>query len=177
MLLSRLFSVYIICIFAFMCELDRFILFQDQCMDNVIDELNNNRKRTHWIWFIFPQCTGLGLALMSIKYSIKSSEEPIDYLNNQTLYERLMTCCNILLKSDLHNIKSILGYPDDLKFKSFLTLFMNVDPLNLIFKFLDKYFNGQECSHTRIFNLYYYTDFFLLYFHKLSLSFISKDIQ
>ena len=139
-----------------MCQLDRFIIAQDQCMDNVIEELNNNRKRTHWIWYIFPQCAGLGSSPMSIKYSIKSKQEVVDYLNNQTLYERLMTCCNILLKSDYHNIKDILGYPDDLKFKSCLTLFMNVDPQKLIFKtLLDKYFNGQECSQTRIFlNLY-----------------------
>ena len=135
-----------------MCQLDRFIIAQDQCMDNVIEELNNNRKRTHWIWYIFPQCAGLGSSPMSIKYSIKSKQEAIDYLNNQTLYERLMTCCNILLKSDYHNIKDILGYPDDLKFKSCLTLFMNVDPQKLIFKtLLDKYFNGQECLQTRIF--------------------------
>ena len=135
-----------------MCELDRFIIAQDQCMDNVIDELNNNRKRTHWIWYIFPQCAGLGSSPMSIKYSIKSKQEAIDYLNNQTLHVRLMTCCNILLQSDFHNIKNILGYPDDLKLKSCLTLFMNVDPQNLIFKaLLDKYFNGEECSQTRIF--------------------------
>ena len=139
-----------------MCKLDRFIIAQDKCIDNVIEELNNNRKRTHWIWYIFPQCAGLGSSPMSIKYSIKSKQEAIDYLNNQTLYERLMTCCNILLKSDYHIIKDILGYPDDLKFKSCLTLFMNVDPQKLIFKtLLDKYFNGQECSQTRIFlNLY-----------------------
>ena len=139
-----------------MCQLDRFIIAQDQCMDNVIEELNNNRKRTHWIWYIFPQCAGLGSSPISIKYSIKSKQEAIDYLNNQTLSERLMTCCNILLKSDCYNIKDILGYPDDLKLKSSLTLFMNVDPQKLIFKnILDKYFNGQECPQTRIFlNLY-----------------------
>ena len=131
-----------------MCELDRFIIAQDQCMDNVIDELNNNRKRTHWIWYIFPQCAGLGSSPVSIKYSIKSKQEAINYLNNQTLHERLMTCCNILLKSDLHNINNILGYPDDLKLKSCLTLFMNVDPQNLIFKaLLDKYFNGRMFSY------------------------------
>ena len=135
-----------------MCQLDRFIIAQDQCMDNVIEELNNNKKRTHWIWYIFPQCAGLGSSPMSIKYSIKSKQEAIDYLNNQILYDRLITCCNILLKSECHNIKDILGFPDDLKFKSFLTLFKNVDPKNLIFTtLLEKYFNGQECSQTRTF--------------------------
>tara|TARA_B100000902_G_C26561694_1_gene552201 strand:- start:45 stop:464 length:420 start_codon:yes stop_codon:yes gene_type:complete len=135
-----------------MCQLDRFIIAQDQYIDNVIVELNNNRKRTHWMWYIFPQCAGLGSSPMSIKYSIKTKQEAIDYLNNQILYERLMTCCNILLKSDYHNIIDILGRPDDLKFKSCLTLFMNVAPRKLIFKtLLDKYFNGQECSQTRIF--------------------------
>tara|TARA_B100000003_G_scaffold141619_1_gene127201 strand:+ start:45 stop:464 length:420 start_codon:yes stop_codon:yes gene_type:complete len=135
-----------------MRQLDRFIIVQDQCIDKVIVELNNNRKRTHWMWYIFPQCAGLGSSPMSIKYSIKSKQEAIDYLNNQILYERLMTCCNILLKSENHNIKDILGFPDNLKFKSCLTLFMNVNPKNLIFKtLLDKYFNGQECSKTRNF--------------------------
>ena len=134
-----------------MCHLDRFIIAQDQCIDNVIEELNNNKKRTHWIWYIFPQCDGLGSSTISIKYSIQSKQEAIDYLNNPTLYSRLMTCCNILLKSN-SNINDILGYPDDLKFKSCLTLFMNVTSKNLIFKtLLDKYFNGQECSQTRIF--------------------------
>ncbi|MEJ6749658.1 MAG: DUF1810 family protein [Flavobacteriales bacterium] len=135
-----------------MCQLDRFIVAQDQCINNVIQELNNNRKRTHWIWYIFPQCSGLGSSSTSIKYSIKSKQEAIDYLSNQILYDRLITCCNILLKSENHNIKDILGFPDDLKFKSCLTLFMNVNPKNLIFKtLLDKYFNGQECSQTRNF--------------------------
>ena len=73
-------------------------------------------------------------------------------MSNQILYDRLITCCNILLKSENHKIKDILGFPDDLKFKSCLTLFMNVNPKTLIFKtLLDKYFNGQECSQTRNF--------------------------
>ena len=135
-----------------MRQLDRFIIAQDQCIDNVIVELNNNRKN-HWMG-IFPQCAGLGSSPMSIKYSIKSKQEAIDYLNNQILYERLMTCCNILLKSENHNINDILGFPDNLKFKSCLTLFMNVNPKNLIFKtLLDKYFNGQECSKPEILSL------------------------
>lgn len=134
-----------------MCNLDRFIIAQNKCFDNVIEELNNNKKRTHWIWYIFPQFKGLGCSPISIKYSIKSKKEAIDYLNNQTLCERLMTCCNILLKSNSYNINDILEYPDNLKFKSCLTLFMNVNSENLIFKnLLDKYFNGQECSKTKM---------------------------
>ena len=65
-----------------------------------------------------------------------------------------MTCCNILLKSGNHNINDILGFPDNLKFKSCLTLFMNVNPKNLIFKTLDKYFNGQECSGQKFLSLF-----------------------
>ena len=134
-----------------MCNLDRFIIAQNKCFDNVIEELNNNKKRTHWIWYIFPQFKGLGCSPISIKYSIKSKKEAIDYLNNQTLCERLMTGCNILLKSNSYNINDILEYPDNLKFKSCLTLFMNVNSENLIFKnLLDKYFNGQECSKTKM---------------------------
>ena len=135
-----------------MCKLDRFIIAQDKCIDNVIEELNNNRKRSHWIWYIFPQCKGLGSSPTSIRYSIQSKQEALDYLHNDILYDRLITCCNILLRSECYNIKDILGYPDDLKFKSFLTLFMNVSPQELIFTtLLDKYFSGQQCSQTRIF--------------------------
>ena len=133
-------------------NLKRFKDAQANVIEQVFQELKDGRKESHWMWYIFPQFAGLGSSPMSIKYSIKSKQEAIDYMNNQILYERLMTCCNILLKSDNHNIKDILGFPDDLKFKSCLTLFMNVNPKNLIFKtLLDKYFNGQECSKTRNF--------------------------
>jgi len=135
-----------------MCELDRFIIAQDKCIDIVINELNNNRKNTHWMWYIFPQCAGLGSSPLSIKYSIKSKQEAVDYLNNTILHDRLITCCNILLKSECYNIKDILGFPDDLKLKSCLTLFANINPKISIFKaLLEKYFNGQQCFKTKNF--------------------------
>lgn len=132
--------------------LERFIIAQDECFENVINELKNGKKRTHWIWYIFPQCEGLGRSSISIEYSIKSKQEAINYFNNETLHYRLIACCKILLESKCHNIIDILGFPDDLKFKSCLTLFMNINPQHLIFKeLLVKYFEGQQCSHTRNF--------------------------
>jgi uncharacterized protein (DUF1810 family) len=135
-----------------MNNLERFISAQDSCYDNVIKELSEGGKKTHWIWFIFPQCMGLGKSYNSCKYAIKSQQEAIDYLNNETLKYRLITCCEFLLNSKTKSISQILPPPDDLKLKSSLTLFLNVKPNYTIFKnLLIKYFDNKECTKTREF--------------------------
>ena len=134
-----------------MNSLSRFITAQDQCFEIVISELNNNKKITHWMWFIFPQCEGLGKTEISKKFSIKSKYEAIDQLKHKILYDRLIICCDILLRSNRNNIIEILSFPDNLKLKSCLTLFMNLSKEDIFEKLLIKYFNGEQCLKTRIF--------------------------
>jgi len=134
-----------------MCELDRFVLAQDKCFNNAVEELKSGKKRSHWMWYVFPQCEGLGSSSTAIKYSIKSKQEALSYLNHEVLYNRLIICCDILLELD-NNISHILSFPDDKKLQSCLTLFMNVNPEIGIFKqLLIKYFNGEECLATNRF--------------------------
>lgn len=126
-------------------DLDKFIKAQEENYKMAISEIKNGYKRNHWMWYIFPQLKGLGMSKMANYYGIKDLEEAKAYLNNQYLKSNLIEISNALLSLNSCNATEILGYPDDLKLKSCMTLFNYANPTIEVFsKVLDKFFNGQK---------------------------------
>ena len=121
-------------------NLQRFLDVQKYNYDIALEELKNGEKQSHWIWFIFPQLKGLGQSYMSIYYGIENLEEAIEYSKNETLWNRYIELCNVLLSLKDKSIFEILGYIDALKFCSSLTLFYKATNNNLLLELLDKYY-------------------------------------
>jgi uncharacterized protein (DUF1810 family) len=112
-------------------------------------ELRAGRKRTHWMWFVFPQVAGLGSSAMAQRYAIASLDEAKAYLAHPVLGERLRECAQAMLAVDGRSAHDILGSPDDLKFHSSMTLFHRAAPAEPVFgDCLKKYFGGQEDPQT-----------------------------
>ncbi|MEZ4864754.1 MAG: DUF1810 domain-containing protein [Caldilineaceae bacterium] len=130
-------------------DLQRFVSAQAPTYATALTELRNGRKRSHWMWFIFPQIVGLGHSPTSQRYAIKSREEASHYLEHPLLGPRLRECAATLLAVDGHSAWEIFGSPDDLKLKSSMTLFAQVTPPDSVFaKVLAKYFTGQRDAKT-----------------------------
>lgn len=130
-------------------DLSRFTTAQASIYDNVLEELKSGRKRTHWMWYIFPQFDGLGHSTISKHYAIKSIEEARQYLNHPVLGTRLLECAEAVFAIEGRSISEIFGYPDDLKLKSSMTLFTYVAaPCSVFSRILDKYFNGERDALT-----------------------------
>jgi uncharacterized protein (DUF1810 family) len=130
-------------------NLQRFINAQENHYQSALEEIENGKKISHWMWFIFPQVDGLGMSLISKEYSIKNYQEAKDYLNHKILGKRLIKITKALMKIEKKSVKSIFEYPDDLKLKSSMTLFKTISPYNKLFSdVLDRYFNGEVCSYT-----------------------------
>jgi uncharacterized protein (DUF1810 family) len=126
-----------------------FVATQDPVYDQVVSELKAGRKRTHWMWFIFPQMTGLGFSAMARRFGIASKAEAREYLGHNILGPRLRECTQLLLDLPGKNISEILGYPDDLKFRSSMTLFAVAAPEETIFdEALKKFFAGERDATT-----------------------------
>lgn len=104
-------------------HLQRFIDAQNAVYNKVIDELTRGHKSSHWIWYIFPQIRGLGYSLTTRKYAIQSILEAKAYLENDILQTRLVECVGLVLTHTDKPIEHIMSYPDNLKFKSSMTLF------------------------------------------------------
>lgn len=134
-----------------MYNIERFIEAQNKVYKDVVEELKNGKKKTHWMWFIFPQFALLGSSEISINFGIKSVLEAKSYINDETLRKRYLECCNILLSLDNDDIEEILGEIDSLKLRSSLTLFKFVDKDNEVLyqELLNKYYNGDECQLTQ----------------------------
>ena len=130
-------------------NLQRFINAQENHYQSALEEIENGKKISHWMWFIFPQVDGLGMSLISKEYSIKNYQEAKDYLNHKILGKRLIKITKALMKIEKKSVKSIFEYPDDLKLKSSMTLFKTISPSKKLFSdVLDKYFNGEVCGYT-----------------------------
>jgi uncharacterized protein (DUF1810 family) len=113
-------------------------------------------KSSHWMWYIFPQLDGLSFSPMGEKYSIKDFYEAKEYVSDPVLYQRLLMISYAVLNIEGHSIDYIFQYPDDLKFKSCMTLFRLVCPNEPVFQLnLEKYFNGEMCEYTK--NKFYRT--------------------
>ena len=131
-------------------NLQRFITAQDPVFEEVCDELRAGRKKSHWMWFIFPQIRGLGNSPTAQKYAIASIDEAKAYLNHPILGARLRECCSLVNEVEGRSIEEIFGYPDDLKFRSSVTLFAHAAAENKVFTdALDKYFDGEEDPLTK----------------------------
>ena len=129
--------------------LDRFVEAQDGAYDDALAELTTGRKRTHWMWFIFPQIAGLGSSPTAQFYAIASLDEAKAYLAHPVLGPRLRECARALLAVDGRSAHDIFGYPDDLKLRSSMTLFARAAPDQPVFRqVLDHYFSGAEDDAT-----------------------------
>ena len=143
-------------------NLQRFKEAQDQSYHRVKAEINQGRKQSHWIWFIFPQVQGLGRSSTAEHYSIKSEDEAIAYLQDSLLGGRLNECCQLLLQCKEPSIQKIMGFPDDLKLCSSMTLFAELSelrgvelnhgeltgPENIFRQVLKKFFDSKPDSLT-----------------------------
>ena len=130
-------------------KLAQFVAAQEGVYEQVVRELMAGRKRSHWIWFVFPQMAGLGFSQMSRKFGIESRDEAIGYLKHDVLGPRLLECTRLMLAAPHRDIGSIMGYPDDLKFRSSMTLFAAVAPDEACFaEALEKFFGGERDSKT-----------------------------
>ena len=109
-------------------HLQRFVEAQTATYDTALAELRSGRKRTHWMWFIFPQIAGLGYSAMAQRYAIASRAEAADYLAHGILGPRLRDCTRAMLAVKDRTANEILGTPDDIKFRSCMTLFDAVAP-------------------------------------------------
>lgn len=124
-------------------DLRRFVEVQDPVYERVCAELREGRKETHWMWFVFPQLRGLGQSAMAYKYGITSQAEAEAYLRHPVLGPRLRECAALVNQIEGKTISEILGYPDDLKFHSSMTLFASATPDKAVFvQALRKYFGG-----------------------------------
>jgi uncharacterized protein (DUF1810 family) len=125
-------------------ELQRFVQAQEPRMDDVLAELAAGRKRTHWMWFVFPQLRGLGHSQMAWHFGLQSRDEAAAYLAHPLLGPRLRQCVAQVLAIDGRSAHAVFGSPDDLKLRSCLTLFREIDGIDGVFgQALDKYFDGQ----------------------------------
>jgi len=123
-------------------DINRFILKQEENFDLAYKEICNGKKQNHWIWYIFPQLKGLGESYNSYYYGIDGKVECEEYINNNYLYSNLIKITKALLDVENKTIDEIVGFPDNLKIQSSMTLFYYVSN-NTIFKdIIDKYYNG-----------------------------------
>jgi len=123
-------------------NLNRFIEAQSSSYEVAMLELSLGKKTGHWMWYIFPQIDGLGSTDMTKLYSIKSLKEASAYLGHPILGQRLIESCEILLNFDAPSISNVMGFPDDLKLRSSMTLFEYISKPDSIFKkVLTQYFD------------------------------------
>jgi uncharacterized protein (DUF1810 family) len=130
-------------------DLNRFVQAQAGIYAQALAEIKSGRKRSHWMWFIFPQFDGLGFSSTSKKYAIMSVAEARAYLTHPVLGSRLIECAEAALAVEGQSAHAIFGSPDDVKLKSFATLFAHVSPPGSVFeRVLEKYFGGERDSKT-----------------------------
>ncbi len=130
-------------------DLKRFLSAQEPIFERVLAELRSGQKRSHWMWFIFPQIEGLGHSPTSRYYAIKTLDEAHAYLDHPVLGARLVECAEILLGIEGRTAAKIFGFPDDMKLKSCMTLFACVAEANSVFvRVLEKYFEGKKDKKT-----------------------------
>ena len=125
--------------------LQRFVDAQAQVYQTVLGELRAGRKRSHWIWFIFPQLSGLGSSPMAARYAISALDEAQAYLRHDVLGPRLRECAQLVNQVEGRSINEIFGSPDDLKVRSSMTLFARATDDNRDFvALLEKHYDGEE---------------------------------
>ena len=124
-------------------HLENFVEAQDSVWPNVVAQLQAGRKRSHWMWFVFPQLSGLGTSEIAKRFAISSLNEAEAYMDHAVLGERLRRCTALVLEAGPLHVDQIFGYPDDLKFRSCMTLFSIAAPHEKSFReVLDRHFAG-----------------------------------
>jgi uncharacterized protein (DUF1810 family) len=130
-------------------DLNRFVEAQAINYSDAIAELRAGRKRSHWMWYVFPQIAGLGRSSMSERYAIRSEDEARAYLAHPVLGQRLIECAEAVLAIEGRSAGEIMGSPDDLKLRSCATLFAHFSPAGSIFhRLLDKYYSSEPDKAT-----------------------------
>jgi uncharacterized protein (DUF1810 family) len=130
-------------------DLRRFVEAQDEAAETVAAELRDGRKRTHWMWFVFPQMEGLGSSRMAQRYAISSRAEAEAYLEHPTLGPRLREWTALVNDVEGRTANEIFGSPDDLKFRSSMTLFAAVaDDPEPFETALERYYDGDRDERT-----------------------------
>lgn len=130
-------------------NLNRFIEAQENSYYLALSEMKSGEKKSHWMWFVFPQIAGLGTSRNAKIYAIKNSIEAQEYLQNEILGKRLIEISTVVFNYESKSAFQIFDHPDYLKFKSCMTLFASLQNTNPIFQQnLDKYFKGMKCDMT-----------------------------
>jgi uncharacterized protein (DUF1810 family) len=126
-------------------DLQRFVDAQRPVYDTVVDELRGGRKRSHWMWFVFPQLRGLGNSPTAVRFAISSIDEARAYLAHELLGSRLRECAGLVARIDGRTAEEIFGWPDDMKLRSSMTLFARATEDNADFvAVLEKFYGGEE---------------------------------
>ena len=126
-------------------DLQRFVDAQEPIYGTVIEELTAGRKRSHWMWFIFPQLRGLGSSPTAVRFAISSVDEARAYLDHELLGARLRECAGLVARIEGRSAEEILGWPDDMKLRSSMTLFAHAADDNAEFvAVLEKFYGGEE---------------------------------
>jgi uncharacterized protein (DUF1810 family) len=130
-------------------DLERFVVAQAPHIETVKGELAAGRKRTHWMWFVFPQLRGLGHSQLAWHFGLADAAQARDYLAHPILGTRLRECVELVLAVPARSAHEIFGSPDDLKLRSCLTLFREIDGADGVFgRALDRFFGGQPDPKT-----------------------------
>ena len=132
-----------------MSDITRFIKTQERTHASALRELKNGYKSSHWSWWEIPQIIGLGMTSTSRQYAIRDLAEAKEYLANKILRAHLLELCDALLSLETNDAEYVMGYPDDLKLRSCMTLFQAADPDCGTFQaVLDKFFGGKPDEKT-----------------------------
>ena len=130
-------------------NLGRFVEAQEEDYEQALSEIGSGRKRSHWMWYMFPQFEGLGISWTSRRYSVKSVAEAEAYLAHPVLGPRLVECAEAALRIEGLSAIEIFGSPDDMKLRSCATLFACVSSEGSVFhRMIDKYFHGERDDRT-----------------------------
>jgi uncharacterized protein (DUF1810 family) len=130
-------------------SLDRFLKAQEEDYETALSEIRSGHKRSHWIWYIFPQLKGLGFSSTSEYYGINGLSEAKSYMENAILRARLIEISEALLTLESSDAEDVMGYPDNLKLMSSMTLFAEAAPEEKAFqRVLDKFFGGKKDQRT-----------------------------
>jgi len=130
-------------------NLQRFVNAQTYIYEKVVGELRAGQKKSHWMWFVFPQLRGLGSSPIALRYAISGREEAEAYLEHSTLGERLAECSRLVVEIDGASIEQIFGFPDYWKFRSCMTLFGEINSIDNIFNAaLEKFYDGSRDEKT-----------------------------
>jgi uncharacterized protein (DUF1810 family) len=130
-------------------NLQRFLAAQAEDYERALRELQRGQKESHWIWYIFPQVAGLGHSSMAQQYAVRSRDEAVAFLKHEVLGTRLQQCCEALLRHQGKKVHDIMGYPDDLKLRSSMTLFAMISARGSVFhKVLNAFYAGEMDEKT-----------------------------